>query len=206
MKDRGHKRNFGRGKPLIPLRRTIYIICEGEKTEYSYLKAIWSQCKLKTVTIDIDPGSRAGSDPKRLLEYAKAKKNGGDYDDVWCVFDDDGRHDIDVVLRNARKKPKVDVAFSNPCFELWYFLHYEYSSGACNQDQMVDRLIKHIPDYTKAKKVFSELPGFAIAIQYASALREHHKNCGNRETDNPSTSVDALVQLLFSLKDSRCRQ
>jgi hypothetical protein len=152
------------------------------------------------VRIDVDPGSRSGSDPKSLVEYAKQKKENEDYSDVWCVFDDDGRPDIEEALNVARNQ-ELEVAFSNPCFELWYLLHYEYSTQPCNQSTMLGRLKKHVPDYTKARDMFALLPDQTSADAGARKLRIHHITCGNDETGNPSTSVDKLVRLLYSIHD-----
>jgi len=203
LSNRGRKRCYGRRKPRIQPRRILFIICEGRKTEYAYLKAIRSARRLRTVQIDIDPGCRSGSDPKSLVTYAKRKKHSEDYDDVWCVFDHDGRLYIDEVLTNAERRPRVDVAFSNPCFELWYLLHYQYSAQACNQVKMVRKLRQYIDDYTKSKDVFPILPDRLVAVQRAADLRRHHDVCGSACTENPSTSVDNLVQLLYSLDDPR---
>jgi len=203
MGNRGKQNSFGRRKPRIEPQYTVYIICEGEKTEYIYFKAIRKERRLSNIKIDIDPGTRSGSDPVNLIEYAKSKKVDEEYDDAWCVFDDDGRQYINQVLVNATKRPKVDIAFSNPCFELWYYLHYDYSTGACTQSHMVDRLKALMPNYAKDRDVFGMLPDRAAAMERAEELRRHHSSVGRKLTDNPSTSVDKLVGLLYSLDNSR---
>ena len=210
MGNRGKQNSFSRRKPRIEPRYTVYIICEGEKTEYIYFKAIKKARRLSNIRIDIDPGTRSGSDPVNLIEYAKNKKIQEEYDDTvrkrrntQCVFDDDGRQYINQVLLDASKRPKVEVAFSNPCFELWYYLHYDYSTGAFTQSQMIERLKALIPDYTKDRNVFDMLPDRATAMERAEELRQHHASVGSKLTDNPSTSVDKLVELLYSLDDSR---
>lgn len=126
-----------------------------------------------------------------------------EYDDVWCVFDHDGRDYISKILADAAVSPAVSVAFSNPCFELWYFLHYQYSARSCNQNQMFDNLKNHISNYSKDKDVFSQLPTWDIAVTHAARLRRDHESAGDLLTDNPSTNVDVLVELLFSLQDPR---
>lgn len=191
-------KRYERPRPKREPKYTIYIICEDSKSGYNYLKNIRKSLRLKNVSIDIDSGKTSGSDPKSLLNYAKKKTETG-YDEVWCVFDSDGRLYIDSVLANASKRPKVKAAFSNPSIELWYFLHYNYSTTPINQEKILRTLIKYIPKYSKSFNVFPVLPDKVKAVEGAMNLREHHKQSGNKETENPSTSVDKLVELLLSL-------
>ncbi len=200
MRGPGAKGDFRRKGPSREPRRTVYIICEGDKTEYSYFRAIRRELRLRSVHIEIDPGSRSGSDPVRMVDYALAKQQAEDYDAVWCVFDDDGRCRASEALQMA-EDADMGVAFSNPCFELWYLLHFSYSTSACDQAKMEKRLRKHLPGYDKGADVFERLPDRSVAAKNAANLRKHHEAAGNKSTDNPSTNVYELVEFLFALQD-----
>jgi hypothetical protein len=58
---------------------------------------------------------------------SKAAKKSGDpfdmYDEVWCAFDVDEHPKLLEALKQASDN-KVEVALSNPCFELWVVLHH----------------------------------------------------------------------------------
>ncbi|MGH4014458.1 MAG: RloB family protein [Pseudonocardiaceae bacterium] len=45
-------------------------------------------------------------------------------DEVWGLFDHDGRMDIDQVCSRA-KREQVKVALSHPFFDLWLLLHFQ---------------------------------------------------------------------------------
>lgn len=56
------------------------------------------------------------------------------YDEIWCVFDMDVRRgevefsDFDNAIRQAEGLG-YKVAYSNDAFELWFYLHFEYSDA-----------------------------------------------------------------------------
>ena len=66
----------------------------------------------------------------RLVRKAISSIGSGDYDPrngdvVWCVFDRD--ENTDEMLEKARKiadEVYLNIAFSNPSFELWFLLHF----------------------------------------------------------------------------------
>ncbi|MDD3927224.1 MAG: RloB family protein [bacterium] len=199
---RGNK-EFRRKKPVRESGWAILIICEGKETECAYFNAIRCKKRLKTVTIEIFPGNRCGNDPKSLVEYAKEKKRENAYDLIWCVFDHDQREYIEEVLERARRA-KLSVICSNPCFELWYLLHYECSTKAYKQKQLIARLGQFMPRYDKAMDAYKILEASQdIAIHNAERLRKHHRSCGNDSIENPSTDMDLIVRHLLSLRDPR---
>lgn len=162
--------------------------------------------RLTSVQVHIDK-QHGGKEPKTIVSRASKNIKSGylnkRFDQVWCVFDDDNREEIDQVLSEAENNG-VKVAFSNPCFELWYFLHYEYSTGACDQKQMLSRLKKYCTSYSKSNSLYHEVKGkTGDAVKNAKELRKHHVDSGNCDTANPSTNVDELIELLFSLQNPR---
>ena len=68
--------------------------------------------------------------PKALVDRAKGhvrsnrptKRRAADYDEIWCVFDIDEHPNVPQAVEEARQVG-VEVAVSNPCFELWLVLH-----------------------------------------------------------------------------------
>ncbi|MEX2381592.1 MAG: RloB family protein [Opitutales bacterium] len=59
----------------------------------------------------------------RLVEFREKKKPGSGAD-YWMVFDKDewSSEQLDGFCAAARRQ-KVNIALSNPCFELWLYLH-----------------------------------------------------------------------------------
>jgi hypothetical protein len=153
------------------------------------------------VIVNID--ERAGT-PMSLVERAVArhhreqrderKGRGPVRDEVWCVFDVDEHHHIEEALLIAARNG-INVAVSNPCFELWFIIHYE--------DQTAH--IERGPAQAKAsaligcKKVLSESALEDMASRYheavlrSKALDEKHEGDGSPRRSNPSSEVWKLV-------------
>ncbi len=106
-------------------RRFIVLIVEGERTEPGYFEMIESKFS-DLVKLEIIPPKK-GSAPKYLLESALNKK--ADYersaaqpDSFWLVNDTDAHSNLQSIVKEAENNG-IKVAISNPCFEVWLFLH-----------------------------------------------------------------------------------
>ncbi len=178
----------------------IYIICEGKETEWNYFQAIRSKKRRCNAKIEIIPGNKFGANPKNMLEYGMYLKEKDEPDDIWCVLDHDDRPNINDIVQKM-KRAGFNVAFSNPCFELWFLLHYKYTTSHLSSSETKSELKTYIKDYDKSKKgIYIILePGQDIAKQFAMQLRKYHLDNNNDETSNPSTNVDNLVDFLLSL-------
>ena len=77
---------------------------------------------------DTDPVSMV----KSLISYMKKEEiNTANNDKIYCVFDADidisKQKRIDEAIRLASENG-IEMIISIPCFELWYRLHYSYTS------------------------------------------------------------------------------
>jgi hypothetical protein len=182
----------------------VLIVCEGEETEPRYFRAHCRDRRLTAAEVHV---CGPGVDPSQVVEYAKRRRDGArrdrePYDQVWCVFDRDGHTHFEDARERARAL-KFQVAFSNPCFELWYLLHFRYSTGHIERDDAAGELRhQHIEGYGKSSDVYDLLCAHQpAALENAGRLREYHRQALNDETHNPSTSVDQLVNRLNELAD-----
>ena len=134
-----------------------------------------------------------GVAPEQLVRTATefVRRSPRDYDEVWCVFDVD-QFDIQGAVREARSHG-VNLAISNPCFELWLLLHFEpCRSHLSGYEAVVVKLKKHVPDYDKAVS-FRHFDGrVTTALENAKSLDAS----GTDHTKNPSTSVWRLVETI----------
>jgi len=191
-----------RGRLREP-RSAVLIVCEGQETEPNYFRSLWRDKLLNIAHIDIIPGNLCGNEPKHIVEYASNRGREGDYDQVWCVFDRN-THNLTRLRQafNQAKDNNIFVAFSNPCFELWYLLHYQDQTACIERNALYRKLRKNIKGYDKSKHVYSILlANQKNAMARAEKLREKHTGDGtsNPEEQNPSTDVDQLVVYLNSL-------
>ena len=197
-KHRSVGREYNRPRGQREPRQTVFIACEGAKTEPNYFKAFKNELGAVNVTVRIVPGDDCGTDPVSVVAAAKEARDDG-WDHSWAVFDTE-RHGT---RPNLPTPPKgVHRAVSNPCFEVWYILHYtdstrQYEDG----DRCVNALKQHIPDYQKSMNVHAILGSKTdSALQNASKLRQHHEALGLVGPHcNPYTEVDLLVQQLLEL-------
>jgi hypothetical protein len=143
MMVRKSSKSFGR-RPLKrkvairPPRKTLLVFCEGEKTEPEYLHALKRQPFMRDVAaVDLRVEPRhEGAAPLALVSMAadaraKAMVEEAEIDEFWCVFD------VEWPVNHPRLKEAIDqarrdgiqVAVSNPCFELWLILHFRDHGG-----------------------------------------------------------------------------
>lgn len=197
-------RKFFRGRPTRESKPLILIVCEGAKTEPKYFEALRIKKRLSTTEIAVYGGDEAGTHPKSVVEYARRKKiekaKEGGYDHVWCVFDRDEHENIEQAFDLAARYD-IKVAFSHPNFELWFLLHYQEQRAALNRYEAIRKLKTHVPDYEKnVSGMYQRLLGQQpIAMSRAMLLRDMHSKNGDTEKENPSSTVDLLVEFLESL-------
>lgn len=189
----------------------VLIVCEGEKTEPSYLKGLQKDCRLSSANITVCPGD--GNDPVSIVKYAlkEYRRANEIYDRVFCVFDRDGHVNYQAALNRIAssslgKKGKLEAITSVPCFELWILLHFVFTtapfvaaSGRSACDKVIAAIREHMPEYQKAlADLFARLqPRVDTAVTHGARLAQH-----NRETqsENPATKIHELVKYLRVLK------
>lgn len=190
----GLKRSTGaKGKP----KKRILIVCEGEKTEPNYFRSF----RVTSAVIKI---KALGKNTKELVITAKhlqeqAIKNRERFDQVWCVFDRDSfkKRDFEDALLLAAKN-KMQVAYSNEAFEIWYLLHFNYFSTAVSRKDYGKKLSKSLgKNYEKnSTTMYDDLQSLqSNAIKNAKKLLLSY-NPHNPEADNPCTTVFKLVEEL----------
>ena len=110
----------------------IVIATEGQETEPQYFSFIKEWCRTK-IKVEILPAIDGESSPahvfKRLdnrFKDLRRELDLGKGDQFWLVFDFDTWPPaiFDDVRRSAGHKG-FRLAVSNPCFELWLYLHHE---------------------------------------------------------------------------------
>ncbi len=202
-----------RGSRGLPIRRTILIVGEGQKTEPIYFDGLKREDAVAarfTITVKRGPGIS----PERVVEEAvKFKKQAADrsqdYDEVWCVMDTEGtekRESLAKALRMAREHD-IQVCLSNPAFEVWLLSHFERSAGFFLDGRgVIVKLNKHWQEnfsveYNKADDhLYRRIAGSTLtAIANAQWAREiHHREKKDMVDCNSSTQVYLLVKKLLA--------
>jgi hypothetical protein len=178
--------------------RLVLFSCEGAKTEPNYVTALCRDLGLAPPAF-----AAKGADPSYVVEEAvKAfgKAPDDEYDAVWCVFDRDDHEHFSDALQRARDRG-YHAAHCNPCFELWFLLHFRDSTSPLSRDEARSECEQFIQGYTKSMDVHCRLTEEQqeAALRNAQRLRDHHGASGGGPYANPSTSVDLMVLALRDL-------
>ena len=198
---RSSAQDLARRGPRREPRRRILVLCEGGETEPGYLKALQAEFRNPLVEIVIEG---FGEDPKALVERAlamkmdaerEARRSGDDflrYDEIWCVFDVDDHARLHDARQQARDHG-IELAVSNPCFELWALLHFQEQTAWIERDKLRSFLKRYLPEYRKALPFHLLRPGYAEAVRRAEHLDKLCEKNGS-PGDNPSTGVYRLTE------------
>ncbi len=115
----------------------ITVICEGE-TEARYLAEFAARLGLTdrvevSISVDKDPAVAFRETAHKMLW----KRAIGEpvHDEAWLVFDRDDHAGYGHAFELAQKVPFIRTAFTNPCIEYWFLLHFEKFDGNLSWDQ-----------------------------------------------------------------------
>lgn len=122
------------------------------------------------------------------------------------MFDYD---DFDINIKktiNLKKFSEIEKIISTRCFEVWYLLHFKYTTKYFNKTSEIEKKIeKYLSDskYKKNVSYFEEiLSKQETAVNNAKRLKKYHKDQGieiNTKEANPQTEVYRLVEYLNNL-------
>lgn len=174
------------------------VVCEGE-TEVDYFCELARSLRIHT---HIRKGD--GTDPKSIVSTAKRKlkEDGVKYDKVFCVFDRD--NDLSAYLEAIElcKSRKFIAITSNPCFELWPFLHFQLRESGFGSPQQMLKALKKIEGFADYDKDGVHL--FTRTHHLLDTACKHAALLAGKQNDNPRedpfTSVHNLVARFISLK------
>jgi RloB-like protein len=190
-----------------PLPR-ILIVCEGTRTEPGYFNELRHTEKIP-IELVISPGGV----PKTLVERAVELKNSAKkdakfrqdenllFDEVWCVFDIDEHPAVPDAKQQTRDN-EIDLAISNPCFELWILLHFRDQRAHIDRAVVQRECVKYLPDYEKKVPFGMQHPTYREAVQRALALDTWQQSRG-RGGSNPWTAVHKLTEKIKSFGRSK---
>lgn len=177
------------------------VVCEGE-TEVDYL------CELaRSLHIHVHICKGDGTDPKSIVNTAKrkSKEDGVKYDKVFCVFDRDNNPSSFLEAIELCKSRKFIAIVSNPCFELWPYLHFQIRESGFGNPQQMLRALKKLPEFENYDKdgvqIFNATIHFIdMACKRASLLvsKQH-----DDPKEDPFTNIHILINRFQTLKEEQ---
>ena len=147
------------------------------------------------------------TDPTKLAESIRKRWDAEEADErtgdmAFVVVDLDNNEEKAKGIQQLEARNRVEkFIVSNPCFEVWYLLHYGFSTKSyINADAVIRELQKHYSEYEKTSDMYPLLKDkMGNAITNAEKLEEYHKAEKHPHPDsscNPYTDVHKLVKII----------
>ncbi len=195
-----------RGSALRRDKSVYLIIAEGKnKTETQYLLHFQEQGKNYCIHF-VKAGKSTDAESLYKILAAKWKEKGlsadkGDKGFVVIDIDNDqqkAERVQKIIYDNCI--PSIEFIVSNPTFEIWYLLHYKYTTKQYdNGEAVIKDLRKFIKRYEKSGDYHSELNDLLQqALKNAQRLEAHYAGKPWPSVEcNPRTDMGRVVQLLL---------
>lgn len=186
-------------KPKVAL----LIFSEGKNTEPEYLRGFAIEHGNSLVRLEIVAPAGVPTTIVNLASEAKAKaKRSKDsfskYDQIWTVFDKDEHENVEQAIATAKSRG-IEVAFSNPCFEVWLILHHtdydadEHRKETQKQYEALDKA--YDSGGSKSIDLKSLMEGYDEACRRAKRMRTRREE-ERALKGAPYTDVDLLTELI----------
>lgn len=128
-----------------------------------------------------------------------------DDDVAYCVFDTDINPNKNKIIEEAIRlamKNHIKIITSSPCIELWFLLHYDYTTANMSSESVIKRLKKFYPQYEKNVNIYPDIiENLDTAIKRAKKLEKYqldnNRRIGTVEA-NPNTELYKIVEYLIN--------
>lgn len=190
----------GRRHPVFQRRKSFCIFTEG-MTEQLYFED-FNLPTLRVKCVGLGGGNARHLLRDALRQMRQSKFSGFDY--YFLVFDCDenSQEELRQVVEEAEHR-QIRWCFSNPCFEIWYLLHFTYRDTPVTAADLKRHLLpERIPCYTETMSGLRELLKDKTEAALKNTLRllplPNRRAWRNSLCQtNPATNVDELVKLLL---------
>lgn len=186
------------------------IVSEGTRTEPLYfdrVKELINQKYSGRIHLEI---VGKGNNTLKLFHQAKihVEQSNITYKHIWLIYDKDDFPPLsfdqtaELCERATNEECCYHAIWSNPCFELWFLLHFMYLQTDINRSEYEPKLTEHMKErslgiYTKTRTdMFDTLrPYLDEAVQHSKRLEQTHKETPPSGAA-PCTKVHILVEKL----------
>lgn len=197
---------------LFEVSKSFLVVCEGQNTEPDYFKSFpLGNAEVQAYGLGQSKTALVESTLDILKKDEKAREQ-----EVWVVFDFDVKYDRvenqKEDFNNAvllAEKSGLNTAYSNDCFELWFWLHFAFLDSEITRKELYQKLGNAFNcNYEKSGKSrdFSQSIYNRLEEHDEANVQEALKNAERLEIlhreklpadKNPYTSVYKLVAQLL---------
>ena len=182
------------------------------------IAAEWKNKTEKTYFSNFEDGKKSynityargnNTDPLKLVkmlikEIDELKLDLQDDDVAYCIFDTDVDPNKNKIIEEAiqlANKNNIKIITSSPCFELWFLLHYDYTTANMDSEKVIKRLKEYYPKYEKNINIYPDIiKEIDLAIDRAKKIEKYqidiNRRIGTVEA-NPNTEVYKIVEYLM---------
>jgi len=175
--------------------KTIFILCQGEVTEYEYFQNIKKQIRFsEKVALTIKPYHN--SNALQFIKYAirNFKEDINSYDEFWVVFDKDAtsNDDFNKAVYLAEQS-KLKVAYSNQAFEVWLIHHFQELYSGLDRNDYETKLNKLLEfDYGKDEKTAKRVAE-TLFPKIEEAIKNLENSYNKIEKSNPANEESSTM-------------
>lgn len=200
LREQGKRNYLSRSVGTKPQKKRFLIVCEGEKTEPNYFRALNAIWKIPAFVEVVGGAGVTLSVVDKAIELRNEDKDG--YDEIWGVFDRDSFPPVNIhAAFDKAKSENIKIAFSNEAFEFWYLLHYAFRDTGMNRTEYGDSLTAYMGrKYEKNDPSMFELLRQKLpdAVRHAKGIAKGFEMYDHSLVNqNPYTGVYLLVKALL---------
>ena len=200
-----------RGTGSLPTNPVIVLIVEGRNvTETLYFRQFNKPHTGYSIKV---LASGSSTDPEGMLTnldkfWLSNELDPSKGDRGFIVLDLDCDDQKGRLIKKLEKESEIaHFVVSNPCFEVWFLLHFRYTTHAFSSTEIIRELRRSISDYEKNRDVSGILAGRTdIAIENARKLvryfEENQAQWPSNEC-NPRTDVPDILEVIRTLEAHR---
>ena len=131
------------------------IITDTEKTEKNYFEGIKNIIP-DNLKNDLQIKIYSNKALSKIIDFAAEERNKDErFRDIWLVFDRDEVKNFDELIEEA-KKSKMNVAWSNLCFEIWLMSYFQLPKNINVSQKCCETFEKIFKENTSKKYKKSE--------------------------------------------------
>jgi hypothetical protein len=182
-------KRVAKGKKINP---TFFVFCEGESEE-AYILYLRNKYRLP---VEMVPKTTRNKINVRIIRESIKSSPKHKKDQIFLMYDIDVEGFLHK-LQGIQRQLRSEILVSNPCFELWYILHYASHTAEITTENCVRKLESLCPSYKKGdlpsrlKEKLEEKTH--VAIKHSKKLAPYN---------NPSTNIYNFIEMLEQIKSS----
>ena len=131
------------------------IVTDAEKTEKNYFEGIKNIIP-DSLKNDLQIKIYSNKALSKIIDFAAEERNKDErFRDIWLVFDRDEVKNFDKLIEEA-KENKMNVGWSNPCFEIWLMSYFQFPKNIEDSQRCCETFEKIFKENTSKKYKKSE--------------------------------------------------